>query len=77
MDGADCLNEENRAETDAQAMLLLARYAAMKETMWVARIYLTSEYPGPRSSKKKSVVCQNLFIGSHAWGTKNAKGLPA
>ena len=49
MDGADCLNEENRAETDAQAMLLLARYAAMKETMWVARIVLTSEYPGPRS----------------------------
>ena len=49
MDGADCLNEENRAETDAQAMLLLARYAAMKETMWVARIDLTSEYPGPRS----------------------------
>jgi len=49
MDGADCSNEENRTETDAQAMLLLARYAAMKETMWVARIDLTSEYPGPRS----------------------------
>jgi hypothetical protein len=49
MDGADCLEEQSSTETNSQAMLLLARYAAVRDAMWVARVDLTDEYPGPRS----------------------------
>lgn len=49
MDGADSVEDQNGSDPHFLATLLLQRYAALRETMWVARVDLTDHVPGPRS----------------------------